>query len=172
MLLILKTFKTMKTLFLIVTLALSTFISKAQSRQFCYVITKCDTIYCTNITTGFTNTTCKFESGTTIKLKNSDVVAYFVDNTLKQRLPVYIKNLPNGKNQMMKLVDCRNGLKIFKYLHYNGLDGTMDAIFSFYHNDCLVAIQTNPDLEQMDYLVKNWKSNDLSAETTQPLASE
>ncbi len=161
----------MKTLFLIIALASASVISKAQSRQFCYVITKCDTLYCTNITIGFTKTACKFESGTRIKLKNSDVVAYYVDNTLKQWLPVYKNNNQTGNDQLMTLVDCRNGLKVFKYECYNGLDGTMDAIFSYYHNENLVAVQTNPDFDQMNYLIQNWKLNTLTT-GIKPLASE
>lgn len=63
---------------------------------------------------------------------------------------------------MMELLDCQNGIKIYKYekVHSNKDSLLADIVFCFYHNNELLCTQTNPNFNQICDIVDKHKTNE------------
>lgn len=143
----------MKTILIMVVMTIISFSTKAQMEKFNNVITKTDTIFCKNIKVGVFNTRCTHANGAITKIANRDIVRYYLNGRLIQRLPVYLNNKKSKRTDMMELVEFRNGVGVYKDEVFNGTVGCLDAIFYFYVNGECVNTLKNPQRCQIyDFL--------------------
>ncbi len=139
----------MKTILIFAALTLMGLVAFSQNGQFSYVITQTDTVYSSDVKTGYCNARVKLSDGKTIKIDNHEITKVYAQGKLSEKMPVYINNRPTGETALMKLVDFQNGVKIYKYEHFNGTCDCMDAIFSFYSKGQFLISKTNPSLDEI-----------------------
>jgi hypothetical protein len=145
----------MKTIILSLAIAAICFTAHAEKNRWQYVITDNDTLICKNIRSGYLNTRCILLSGEKkiISNKNINVIGKSAvkgeSAYLMERKPVYLNNKSTGKNALMELVDIQNGVRIYKYEHFNVYTESTDLVISFYKGDKLINAQTNPNVWQI-----------------------
>jgi hypothetical protein len=151
----------MKTMFLIIAMALLGVYANAQVVTSNYVVTHTDTLICQDVSVGAFKTKCSRLDGEIIKIANKDVLRYAKDGKLMQKLPVYIHNRPSKREAMMELVDFRNRVAVYKHEFYNGTSDFPDVNFYFYVQGECINIQKNPQIEDIKYFVMNWNKENV-----------
>lgn len=151
----------MKTMFLIIAMAILGVYTNAQIVISNYVVTINDTLICQDVKVGAFNTKCERLDGETIKLANKDVLRYASDGKIMQRMPVYVFNRPTKRQAMMELVDFRNRVAVYKHEYYNGTSDIPDVNFYYYVQGECINIQKNPQIDEIKYFVMNWNKNDV-----------
>ncbi len=150
----------MKTMFLIIAMALMGIFSQAQKVTSNYVVTLSDTLICKDVSVGTFKTKCTRMDGETIKMASKDVLRYAKDGKLMQRMPVYVFNRPTNRQVMMEMVDYRNQVAVYKHEFFNGTSDFPDVNFYFYVQGECIHIQKNPQIEEIRYFVMNWNKDD------------
>ena len=150
----------MRTIIISLAIAAAGLTAQAGKNSLQYVVTDNDTIICKNIKYGFVNTKCVLHSGEKKIIKSDEINVLSKDGQIKERKPVYLNNKYSGKEAMMELIDCQDGVRVYKFERYNNLYESMDVVISFYKNDKYIHSQTNPDIEQVyDFIDQYTKEN-------------
>jgi hypothetical protein len=149
----------MKTILILFALTTMSVLTHAQGKQFGFVITDHDTLYCQKMNVGQFRIRCTLQSGEKVKIPITEVKMYNDGNRMKEKMPVYLNNKKSEKMALMELIAYKNGIRIYKYEHLNSLDESWELILSYYVKDKFVCMQTNPNIEQVNDFLKSQKQD-------------
>jgi hypothetical protein len=80
-----------------------------------YVLTDHDTVFCETVKMNLlSHFNCKLSDGTTLKIKNNEVLSYYVDGKLYERKPLYLSGHFTGKYVFMQLLARRTNMELYK----------------------------------------------------------
>jgi hypothetical protein len=147
----------MKTIVILFALATLNVAAIAQKSLVKYVLTNTDTLICSNITVRPFTTKCVLPSGEKIIVPNKSITAYSNHGYVMKKLPVYIDGKKTNKSSMMEFVANNNRIEVYLYKNINYADGSIDAIFSFYHNQKCIGTKTNPDIMEIKNFLAEYK---------------
>jgi hypothetical protein len=149
----------MKTFLILFALTSMSIMTHAHDNKFGYVIISQDTLYCQRMNVNHLWLKCTLQSGEKMKIPLTEVKMYSDGDHLNEKMPVYIDNKETGKMALMELISYQNGIKIYKYEHYNTSYECWEVILSYYVKGACVCTQTNPSIEQVDDFLKCQKKD-------------
>ena len=82
-------------------------------------------------------------NGERVKFSNSDVIAYCKNGEHFEKMPVYKNNVLIGKNDFMKVVCYRNGMKLYEYEYLSENTGKQSRRYYVFKGEKFVV--------EMDY---------------------
>jgi len=121
---------TMKKVAILLTMVLlsTTFLSASDGD---YVKTKNGTYFVKHLKYGLKCCLAgKVSTGEKMKFNKCDITAFRKDGELFEKMPVYKNNIATGKEDFMKVISFRNGLKLYEYEY---VSKTTDALARRYY---------------------------------------
>lgn len=103
-----------------------------------YVKTKDDVIYYSKLKLGPTKARLILDNGDKVTLMNNEVIAYKKDGKVYEKMPLYYKNKPTGKEVFMEILKYTNGMKLYRYstmeqeVNYPYVIGSTKPVDKFY----------------------------------------
>jgi hypothetical protein len=80
-----------------------------------YVKTKNDVLYYSKLKVGPTKARIILDNGEKVTLLNNEMIAYKKDGKVFEKVPLYYKDKPTGREVFMEILKYSNGMKLYRY---------------------------------------------------------
>ena len=133
----------MKKMFLVLVLAVFGTALFAQKSYGDFVITNDDVQYFKNVRHGLTSfLVCKKANGEKVKLSKFDVQEYSKNGQRFEKMPVYKNSKLTNKFAFMKVINYKNGMKLYRHDLYAKGSAEIADYFVFKNDKLVVDVNT------------------------------
>ncbi len=135
----------MKKLFVILSMVLVSTSLMATTGEGDFIRTSEGTFFFKKVKIGFTTNFIGIkDNGERVKFNNADVIAYCKEGEQFEKMPVYKNNVLIGKEDFMKVVSYRNGMKLYEYEYLSESTGKESRRYYVFKGEKFVV--------EMDYV--------------------